>query len=350
MMTARSQNSNRRELANADAKRVCRKVLFVSVLGIGLIVGWAVLVRSQERSSDQQWDAEESRLVDLISRGDPTLANWPATQIVSPPIELPLSSATDAQTVLTSLADQIPQWSPYFEKSGRSFLAKYKEFVESLDASSNSLVKNSLQQLTPLPELNVAFQFNPGAPTIVKTFAATNPAASVRWDADSRETNSSKAGSQRRLRVRLGRSQFSLARSAELEELYDTNFSARFAADALDVVNVRPGHWFSSALVSEFKNGALKSQSNSPWWGPRGQLGLNIRGLVIARNPTFSIQLDKRTYVRIKEVVSAGGSIVVGPFIAGAAGNRLTFDDASAKITSSGTGGTYVIAVLNQLN
>jgi hypothetical protein len=350
MTAAKSPNSSRRRLPNADAICGCHKIVPVRVLAIGLIVGLSILAKSQEQSSARQWDAGESGLVDLISKGNPALANWPATQIVSPPIEVPLSSAADAQNVLTSLADQIPQWGPYFEKSGRSFRAECRDFVESLDALSNSLVKNTLQQLTPLPELDVAFQFNPSPSTIVKTFGATNQPASVKWDADSRQTNSTRAGSQRRLRLRLGRSRFSVAQSAELEELFENDFTATFAADALDIVYVRPGRWFSSALVSEYKNGAFKSQSNSRWWGATGLLGLNIRGLVIARNPRFSIQLDKRTYVRIKEVISAGGTIVVGPFIAGSSGSRLTFDDASSKITSAGTGGTYVIAVLNQVN
>src|SRR5258708_475569 len=135
----------------------CHRVHIMALLAAALIV-LSIDGLSQQNTPAPEWDQGESGLVDLIAKGDRVWAAWPYTQIVSPPIEISLSNIPEVQRVLGGLVDQIPTWTPYFEPTGRSFRGEYKAFVESLDSSSNALIKDGLQQLTPLPDLTVAFQ------------------------------------------------------------------------------------------------------------------------------------------------------------------------------------------------
>jgi hypothetical protein len=323
--------------------------LIGSAILLALILESVATVGSvQKVAIGREWDAADYGLVGLVTRGVPNAARFPGVQVVSPPIEVPISGSAEAQRALIEIADQIPTPGPYFESSGRRLRSEYKDFLNSLDIAGDQLVKSSLADL----ENNGAtppFQFNPSISGLVRTFAAASSTPLVRWDAGRNDTQADTRRTALKLRVRLGRGRGTAALASDAEELAGEQFAASFSADGLEIVYVKPTGWFAQSLVERYKGGPFKPSAGGPWFGVGGRLFLCVRAIVLAKNPRFSLRLSQRSYQRVKQTVSAGGTIVVGSLIAGSGSSEIRFDDKESTISSETAGRTFAVAVLNEM-
>lgn len=299
----------------------------------------------------EEWDAVEIGLVELAARGNAALKQPPMMQIVSPPVVLDSSSAKAMQRSLVQLADQIPQWGPYFRPSGRSLRKEFAAFVDSLEGP----IPWPGGTQPPILDDESAFRFSPDLPGLVQKGSSVLPPGVVEWEAQAGSASTTTAGSSRKIRFRLSSIGIGGSATTRFADVESTRAEGVFSARGFSVVSVVQGRWFSSSVINRFAKGPFKKNmagGSDPWWGPGGRFSLYPRSFVVLGQPSFSLQLDADSYRRIKEAVKGGATVKVGPFWMEPTrkGDEFSFDDKRSTITAKRPDQAVVVAVINQLN
>ena len=326
------------------------RALAVVIVGGSLLALSAMWSKGFAQSSSQpseEWDAVEVGLVELLARGNPSLRQPPAVQIVSPPIDLDYKDAESVRRVLVETADTIPQWGPYFRPSGRSLRKEFQTFLSALE--------------TPPPAASTRpgaadarpFQFSPDFSEMAAKGSPFLEPEKIRWEV--RANSDSKTGrtSSTRIRLRIGPLSVRGSSSGNQSDINGQTAEGVFSASGMSTVSVIPGGWFSNRLIATFAKGPFKPGKGAEyWWGPTGQLGLYPRSLVIMSDPTFSLRVDAASYHKMRAAFSGGASIGVGPFLLRpeSDGMEVSFDQNQLTVTARKRSRAMIVAILNQVN
>lgn len=311
---------------------------------------WPRVSAQSSSQSVQEWDAVEAGLVDLLARGNAVLRRPPAIQIVSPPVTLDYGDPENLRRSLVEMADEIPQWGPYFEPSGRTVRKEFRAFLDSID--SPTPWPDGTQP--PIPADSAAYRFNPDLPELARKNAALLPPGKIQWEAQTNSGVATSRSSSKRIRLRIGPLGLRGSAAGKQQELDSQLAEGVFSASGLSLIGVVPGPWFSSRFIDRFAKGPFKSGGGAEaWWGPKGRLSLYPRSLVIVSDPSFSLRLDSRSYRQVRLAIAGGASIGVGPFQMTPSGTgkaEFSFDDKLLTITAKRSSRAVIIAVINQVN
>ena len=316
---------------------------------IGLLP-WTSLSGQAPKQQSEEWDAVESGLVDLLARGNETLRKYPAIQIVSPPISLDRSNPDGVQRALVQLADEIPEWGPYFRPSGRRVRVEFAAFI---DALQNPVSWPGGTQPS-IPSDDTAYRFTPDIADLARKGAPIAPAGTVKWEVQSGSGSAATTKSSKRIRIRIGSLVGRGSSSVSEDDVDAVLADGSFSADGMLIVSIVPGPWFSARAIDRFGKGPFKTTGDpSRWWGPSGRFALYPRSLIVARQPSFSLKLDAHSYQRVKMAFAAGATIAVGPFRLSKSGSgsaEFKFDDSLKSIFAKQANEDVVIAVMNHVN
>lgn len=137
-------------------------------------------------------------------------------------------------------------------------------------------------------------------------------------------------------------------------DIQQNTISLSYGAYALGYIPITPGPWYSGLLVTRYRSGPFKPNSDlTPelLWGPKGSLNLMPVGVVVAYKPQIHAKLTNDVYSKLQESHNAGGSVSIGPFSFGGSHarsvERVTWDKTKGEVTVESESPTpLVVAVL----
>ena len=295
----------------------------------------------------QGWDAVEAGFVNFLARSDPALRQPPAIQIVSPPLDLDHKDAEVLRGILVQTADTIPEWGPYFQASGRTVREEFQAFVSSLE-NTGPWPGGTRPEV---PKDATAFAFSPDVTKMVLGESFVQPER-VEWKVMSSSGSQDTRTSSTKIRLRIGRAGINGSASGKQQE-FDSQFAEGvFSFTGVSTVSVIPGRWFSNRIIGASLKGPFKPGSGpGDWWGPNGRFSLYPKSLVIVSDPSFTLQLDVRSYQEVRRALEGGATIGVGPFeIRASERAKVSFDEKQLTISVKQTSKAMLMAVINQVN
>lgn len=132
--------------------------------------------------------------------------------------------------------------------------------------------------------------------------------------------------------------------SSSAVDTHNDAFSMTIQLKGLQVFDVRPGDWFSQALIQAWKDGPFEPNSiinakykSGTLYGQDGFFALRSARYIVAYQPKIVLGMSNSNYHESKSSWSAGGGLSIGPFSFGASGGgsstNITWDDAKNTVT-----------------